>query len=120
MKSIELNDKETRMLCTAIRVVLGQINPSAKRIELKETEENLDEWAQLHMKVSCERCSLDDDDVCTVCGAEWGRVTPDTAQAWMNWVVTTGLYNRDGTKAEASALKDFVDRCAMIRDSETK
>jgi hypothetical protein len=47
---------------------LGQLNPKANRIELDPNEEDLNEWAQLNMKVSCDDCSINEDDICSICG----------------------------------------------------
>jgi len=118
MKTIELSDREIFLLCTAIRVALGQINPRADRIELDPSAHDLDEWTLLNKKVSCDQCDQGDDDICKVCGAEWGSLPADAADGLMEWVLTTGLYKRNGVKVSDGELKGFLESCAKVRDSD--
>ncbi len=118
MKTIELSDREILLLCTAIRVSLGQINPRSDRIELDPFAHDLNEWTLLNKKVSCDRCDQDDDDICKVCGAEWSSLRPEAADGLMEWVMTTGLYKRKGAKASDGELKEFLESCAKVRDSD--
>ncbi len=76
MRTIEFNDREIKLLCAAVRIALSQLNPAVTRIELDADDKDLSEWVNLNIKVSCDECSLDEDKVCTVCGAEWGVLTP--------------------------------------------
>jgi len=46
MRTIEFTDAEIKMLCTAIAMVLGELNPHAKKVQMNKDLEDLSEWAK--------------------------------------------------------------------------